>query len=48
MGTKSRVTFGNRKRWTPLFLQNIETNAAIAVDVWMVYSRGKVHLNMAS
>lgn len=26
---------GDGKSWAPLFFENIETNASIAIDIWM-------------
>lgn len=42
--TMLRCTFGDGKcRW-PLWPQNIKTDAAIAVDIWVIDSCGKCNL----
>ena len=28
--------FGDCQGWTPLFLENVQTDATVAIDVWMV------------
>ncbi len=41
---QSTHTFGNRQGRRPLVSQNIETNGAIRVDVWMVNFGRKINL----
>ena len=41
---KTQHTFGNGESWRPLWPQDVKTNAAIAVDIWVVDSCGKCNL----
>lgn len=42
--SKDQPTFGDGESWRPLWSQNVKTNAAVAVDIWVVDSCGKRNL----
>lgn len=42
--SKDQPTFGDGESWRPLWSQNVKTNAAVAVDIWVVDSCGKCNL----
>lgn len=42
--SKKQPTFGDGESWRPLWSQNVKTNAAVAVDIWVVDSCGKCDL----
>lgn len=42
--SKNQPTFGDGESWRPLWSQNVKTNAAVAVDIWVVDSCGKCNL----
>jgi hypothetical protein len=39
-----QLTFADGQGWAPLVTQNVQTDAAIGVDVWVVYAGGEVDL----
>lgn len=43
-GTVNQPTFGDGESRRPLWSQNVKTNAAVAVDIWVVDSCGKCNL----
>ncbi len=38
----AHITFRDRQRWTPLITQDIQADAAIRVDVWVIDAGGEV------
>ena len=36
------ITFRNGQGWTPLVTQDIQANAAVGIDVWVVDAGGKI------
>lgn len=41
---KHLLTFGDGESWRPLWSQDVKTDAAVAVDIWVVDSCGKCNL----
>lgn len=41
---REQLTFGDGESWRPLWSQNVKTDAAVAVDIWVVDSCGKRNL----
>tara|TARA_B110001450_G_scaffold234800_1_gene239026 strand:+ start:545 stop:922 length:378 start_codon:yes stop_codon:yes gene_type:complete len=44
-GRNGEEHLGDGEGWGPLFLQDIEADGAVGVDIWVVDSRGEVDLS---
>ncbi len=43
-GADGEKDFGDSKGGRPLITENIQADASVAVDVWVIYPRGEVDL----
>jgi hypothetical protein len=46
-GANRQQHFRDGQCWGPLLPENVQTNAAVAVDVWVVNSSREIHLDTA-